>query len=128
MASSSTSAARPPKLQGYELYRSLGSPKHVLAPMVDGSELAWRILSRAPVPLASTSSAPDRPKKKELAAQLCYTPMINSKVFSTKDDANWGSRWAFDLVEGEWMLSEREAEIGSLKASAHPHRGRGQRE
>ncbi len=51
------------KLGGYDFYRSLGSPQRVVAPMVEGSELAWRILSR------------------RHGAELVYSPMINSKIF-----------------------------------------------
>lgn len=36
----------PTKMTGMEFWRSMGSPEHVLAPMVDASELAWRILGR----------------------------------------------------------------------------------
>lgn len=50
------------KPQGYDFYRNvLKSPKLVVAPMVSGSELPWRILSR------------------KFGADLCYSPMINSR-------------------------------------------------
>jgi tRNA-dihydrouridine synthase 1 len=52
------------KLASWEFYRSIGSPKNVVAPMVDQSELAWRILSR------------------RHGADVVYTPMINSRRFT----------------------------------------------
>ena len=50
----------PDKLRGFELYRSMGSPVKVVAPMVDASELAWRMLAR------------------KYGAELCFTPMLHS--------------------------------------------------
>lgn len=55
------------KPSGYELYRKIGSPRHIVAPMVDHSELAWRILSR------------------RYGSDLVYTPMINAKVYVQKN-------------------------------------------
>lgn len=51
----------PAKPSGYEIFRAMNSPKLVLAPMVDMSELPWRNLSR------------------QYGAQLCYTPMIHAQ-------------------------------------------------
>jgi len=51
------------KKGGFDLYDSLGKPQYVVAPMVDASELAWRMLSR------------------RYGSELCYTPMLHSAMF-----------------------------------------------
>lgn len=48
----------------WDAWRRLGSPRYVVAPMVDASELAFRDLTR------------------KYGADLAYTPMLNSKIFA----------------------------------------------
>ena len=50
---------------GWRLYRKMGSPKFVVAPMVDQSELPFRMLCR------------------KYKADLAYTPMFHAGLFST---------------------------------------------
>lgn len=46
-----------------DFYRRINMPKFVCAPMVEQSELAFRLLAR------------------RYGTQLCYTPMLHSKSF-----------------------------------------------
>ncbi|TFK66436.1 Dus-domain-containing protein [Pluteus cervinus] len=73
----------PRKLGGYEFYREvLGGPVHIVAPMVDQSELAWRRFSR------------------RYGAQLIYTPMINAKMFAGSKHPTYRDQ-NFDIPSGE---------------------------
>ncbi|KAL7627075.1 tRNA dihydrouridine synthase [Parahypoxylon ruwenzoriense] len=57
------------KLHGRAFYESIGSPKFVVAPMVDQSEFAWRMLTRSFLTPA------------ESAKLLAYTPMFHARLF-----------------------------------------------
>ncbi|KAF2194628.1 FMN-linked oxidoreductase [Zopfia rhizophila CBS 207.26] len=58
------------KLHGRAFYESIGSPKIVLAPMVEQSEFAWRMLTRSFLPSELKTSL------------LAYTPMFHSRMFT----------------------------------------------
>ncbi|CZT18964.1 related to tRNA-dihydrouridine synthase [Ramularia collo-cygni] len=58
------------KLHGRAFYESIGSPKYVVAPMVDQSEFAWRLLTRSFLPPDLRSSV------------LAYSPMLHAKLFT----------------------------------------------
>ncbi|CAK7218692.1 tRNA dihydrouridine synthase [Sporothrix bragantina] len=63
------SNGRPKKLHGRAFYESIGSPKHVVAPMVDQSEFAWRMLTRSFLPPGQRTSV------------LAYSPMLHARLF-----------------------------------------------
>ncbi|KAJ2705266.1 tRNA dihydrouridine synthase [Coemansia sp. IMI 203386] len=65
----------PDRLCSYDLFKKMGSPRHIVAPMVDQSELAWRILS------------------KSYGATLCYTPMFHAKMFSDDNPKYRNEQW-----------------------------------
>ncbi|OAA73919.1 tRNA-dihydrouridine synthase C [Cordyceps fumosorosea ARSEF 2679] len=65
-----TTTTKTTKLHGRAFYESIGSPKFIVAPMVNQSEFAWRMLSR------SFLSAEEKSK------MLAYTPMFHARLFS----------------------------------------------
>ncbi|KAF7313180.1 tRNA-dihydrouridine synthase 1 [Mycena kentingensis (nom. inval.)] len=90
-------SSKKPKLGGYDFYREvLGSPKYVVAPMVDQSELKTLQKIRRPGTLSDLglNSLPTR-------VQLIYTPMISAKQYAdpTKN-VNYRPR-NFDVLTGE---------------------------
>ncbi|KAH7328556.1 hypothetical protein B0I35DRAFT_403901 [Stachybotrys elegans] len=63
----------PKKLHGRAFYESIGSPKYIVAPMVDQSEFAWRMLTRS-------FMSPEENSK-----LVAYTPMFHARLFSEGD-------------------------------------------
>lgn len=68
-ASVADPAVRPAKLHGRVFYESIGSPRYIVAPMVDQSEFAWRMLSRSFLP------------ESERRSILAYSPMLHARLF-----------------------------------------------
>lgn len=78
-------ATRPTKLHGRAFYESIGSPKYIVAPMVDQSEFAWRMLTRSFLP------------ESERPSILAYTPMFHARLFVDSQkyrDAHFQPTWS----------------------------------
>ncbi|KAK1826257.1 dihydrouridine synthase [Podospora conica] len=72
-ATATPPTAKPKKLHGRAFYESIGSPKFIVAPMVDQSEYAWRMLSRSFLPESQRRTI------------LAYTPMFHARLFSDSE-------------------------------------------
>ncbi|KAF3940083.1 hypothetical protein ABW19_dt0201705 [Dactylella cylindrospora] len=82
--------APPPKrqkLHGRAFYESIGSPKRIVAPMVDASELAWRILSR------------------KYNADCAYSPMLHARLFGETENYRKQSLRSAPTSDTESILS-----------------------
>ncbi|KAJ1337574.1 tRNA-dihydrouridine synthase 1 [Microdochium nivale] len=71
------SAPANPLLRGRAFYESIGSPKFVVAPMVDQSEFAWRMLTRSFL------------TPEENSRMLAYTPMFHARLFGDAGNAKY---------------------------------------
>lgn len=107
MSVASTAAGAAKKLTGPELWKKMGNPRYVVAPMVDQSELAFRMLCRkvrAPPQMIphvhlrahsrpgrgtrhwmllghiKTGGSPPSPPP-QYGADLAYTPMLHARLF-----------------------------------------------
>ncbi|CAK7266013.1 tRNA dihydrouridine synthase [Sporothrix epigloea] len=102
-AASGNSNGRPKKLHGRAFYESIGSPKHIVAPMVDQSEFAWRLLTRSFLP-------PD-----QRTSVLAYTPMLHARLFA---DSPRYRTTHFEAVKGGTdPLQDRAHRDGSIDPS-----------
>jgi hypothetical protein len=92
-----------PKLGGYDFFRSIGSPKHIVAPMVDQSEHAWRILCR------------------RYNSHLCFTPMFHAKLFSDPDTGHKyrKEQWSTDKEDRPLIVQVRTATIIMYQPYCH---------
>lgn len=66
------------KLKPFEFWDYIDKPKYVCAPMVDHSELSFRLITR------------------KYGVKLAYTPMIHSVVFTTND--KYQKQWMNDIL------------------------------
>ncbi|KAI5296210.1 hypothetical protein KEM52_005153 [Ascosphaera acerosa] len=71
------SAKSTTKLTGRQLYEKMGCPKYVVAPMVDRSEFAWRMLTRSF--MLDHDHKHDQDRSQPI---LAYTPMLHARLFN----------------------------------------------
>ncbi|KUI65394.1 tRNA-dihydrouridine(16/17) synthase [NAD(P)(+)] [Cytospora mali] len=84
-AAAAPAETRPAKLHGRAFYESIGSPKYIVAPMVDQSEFAWRMLTRSFLP------------ESERPSILAYTPMFHARLFADSQkyrDSHFQPTWS----------------------------------
>lgn len=72
----------PTRLHGRAFYESIGSPKYILAPMVEHSHLAWRILVSRHLPKPGGTLPTDPSAHPCDPPILSYTPMLHSRLYS----------------------------------------------
>lgn len=114
-ATAAAAPATPVKLHGRAFYESIGSPKYIVAPMVDQSEFAWRMLTRSFLPEPERSSI------------LAYSPMLHARLFADSQkyrDSHFQPTMAAMLPSDSRCLSKTTSTKGSaptdLSASSLP--------
>lgn len=112
MASETAPAAvtKPAKLHGRAFYESIGSPKYIVAPMVDQSEFAWRMLTRSFLP------------EQERGSVLAYSPMLHARLFADSPkyrDSHFQPTTASMLPSDTRSSSEKKA-TSTADASTSP--------
>ncbi|EEA25570.1 tRNA dihydrouridine synthase [Talaromyces marneffei ATCC 18224] len=73
MSTASAPESRPAKLTGREFYKSIGSPKYIVAPMVERSEFAWRMLTRSFM------------EKDQSQRLIAYSPMFHARLYKESE-------------------------------------------
>ncbi|KAI9782159.1 MAG: hypothetical protein M1816_001993 [Peltula sp. TS41687] len=97
-----------PKLHGRQFYNSIGAPRMILAPMVDQSEFAWRMLTR------SYLVPGGRPPSAASTTLLAYTPMFHARMF----------RETAKYREQCFQPTGTQQEVSSLSSSAQEQHNR----
>ena len=94
----SVKRSRKERLRRFDWWNSMGSPKHVTAPMVDLSELAFRMMTR------------------KYGADLCYTPMLNASNFA--DSAVYRKQNFFTHVDDQPLIAQFAGDDGETVVRA----------